>query len=96
MKAHYLCSKLRGVIAFPITPFKSDLSLDIAGLRNNLQQLLQHKISAIVAAGGTSEMYSLSRAEHLAAGPVRPPLPTLRPDELAEAKKVMERWKHFL
>src|SRR6266481_8684847 len=58
MRLEELRSRLRGVIAFPITPFKPDLSLDIPGLRRNLQQLLQHPIAAIVAAGGTGEMYS--------------------------------------
>jgi len=60
-----LRSKLSGVIAFPITPFKADLSLDVAGLRDNLEELLTPRVSAIVAAGGTGEMYSLTPAEHL-------------------------------
>src|SRR5437868_1433077 len=54
-----------GVIAFPITPFKSDLSLDVEGLQENLAKLLAHPICAVVAAGGTGEMYSLTPAEHL-------------------------------
>jgi 5-dehydro-4-deoxyglucarate dehydratase len=61
-----LRSKLLGVIAFPVTPFKPDFSLDISGLRKNLQQLLQHSVSAVVAAGGTGELYSLTPAEHSA------------------------------
>jgi 5-dehydro-4-deoxyglucarate dehydratase len=65
MKPGELCGKLRGVIAFPVTPFKSDLSLDLAGLRNNLRALLKHPVSAVVAAGGTGEMYSLTAVEHL-------------------------------
>jgi 5-dehydro-4-deoxyglucarate dehydratase len=64
MKLEELRSRLRGVIAFPITPFKPDQSLDIPGLRRNLQQLMQHPIAAIVAAGGTGEMYSLTPSEH--------------------------------
>jgi 5-dehydro-4-deoxyglucarate dehydratase len=56
--------KLSGVIAFPITPFKDDLSLDLPGLHHNLTKLLEHPISAIVAAGGTGEMYSLTPAEY--------------------------------
>ena len=60
-----LRSKLAGVIAFPITPFKDDLSLDLAGLRKNLVRILAHPVSATVAAGGTGEMYSLTPAEHL-------------------------------
>jgi 5-dehydro-4-deoxyglucarate dehydratase len=58
-------SKMGGVIAFPVTPFKADLSLDIPGLRRNLQALMKHKLCAVVAAGGTGELYSLTPAEHL-------------------------------
>ncbi len=54
-----------GVVAFPITPFKTDLSLDLEGLRRNLTVLMQHPICAVVAAGGTGELYSLTPSEHL-------------------------------
>ena len=56
--------KLRGVIAFPVTPFKPDLSLDVPGYRRNLQALVKHPMCAVVAAGGTGELYSLTPAEH--------------------------------
>jgi 5-dehydro-4-deoxyglucarate dehydratase len=59
-----LRNKLSGVIAFPITPFKEDLSLDLPGLHENLTRLLEHSISGIVAAGGTGEMYSLTPSEY--------------------------------
>ena len=65
MEPTELRSKLSGVIAFPITPFKNDLSLDVEGLQENLAKLLAHPICAVVAAGGTGEMYSLTPAEHL-------------------------------
>jgi 5-dehydro-4-deoxyglucarate dehydratase len=65
MKPAELRSKLSGVIAFPNTPFKSDLSLDVDGLRENLAKLFEHPICAVVAAGGTGEMYSLTPTEHL-------------------------------
>ncbi|HLY08863.1 MAG TPA: dihydrodipicolinate synthase family protein [Planctomycetota bacterium] len=58
-------SKMGGVIAFPVTPFKADLSLDLTGLRRNLQVLMKHPLCAVVAAGGTGELYSLTPAEHL-------------------------------
>ena len=58
-----LRNKLTGVIAFPVTPFKEDLSLDLPALHENLTNLLQYSISALVAAGGTGEMYSLTPAE---------------------------------
>ena len=65
MEPAQLRQKLSGVIAFPITPFKRDLSLDIDGLRENLAKLFVHPICAVVAAGGTGEMYSLTPLEHL-------------------------------
>src|SRR6185503_12874976 len=65
MNPSELRSKLKGVIAFPITPFKNDLSLDLDGLRDNLEKLLAHPVSAVVAAGGTGELYSLTPEEHL-------------------------------
>ncbi|HKC10621.1 MAG TPA: dihydrodipicolinate synthase family protein [Vicinamibacteria bacterium] len=57
-------SKLGGVIAFPVTPFREDLSLDLPGLRRNLRALVEHPVCAVVAAGGTGELYSLTPAEH--------------------------------
>jgi 5-dehydro-4-deoxyglucarate dehydratase len=65
MQPTTLRNKLFGVIAFPVTPFKEDLSLDLPGLHENLNKLLEHPISAIAAAGGTGEMYSLTPAEYL-------------------------------
>src|ERR1051325_10433890 len=61
-----LRAKFMGVIAFPITPFKKDLSLDTEGLRKNLRKTLEHPPCALVAAGGTGEAYSLLPQEHLA------------------------------
>ncbi|MBI2948814.1 MAG: 5-dehydro-4-deoxyglucarate dehydratase [Verrucomicrobia bacterium] len=66
MEPNGLRSKFSGVISFPVTPFKADLSLDVEGLRKNLRHLLQHPVCAVVAAGGTGELYSLTPAEHLA------------------------------
>ena len=60
-----LRNKLSGVIAFPVTPFKEDLSLDLPGLHENLTKLLEHPIAAVVAAGGTGELYSLTPAEYV-------------------------------
>lgn len=65
MDFQQLRSKFSGVIAFPVTPFKPDLSLDVEGLRKNLRLLLKHPPCAIVAAGGTGELYSLAPHEQL-------------------------------
>src|SRR5262249_31717980 len=66
MQPTELRSKLRGVISFPCTPFKQDLSLDLEGFRSNLRSLLKHPVCAIVAPAGTGEIHSLSPEEHLA------------------------------
>jgi 5-dehydro-4-deoxyglucarate dehydratase len=60
-----LRSRLRGPLAFPITPFDGNLAVDLDALRVNVRALLQDRPAAIVAAGGTGELYSLSPAEHL-------------------------------
>lgn len=65
MQPDELCGRLRGAIAFPVTPFLPDLSLDVSGLRRNLDGLLNHHVAAVVAAGGTGEVYSLTPAEQL-------------------------------
>jgi 5-dehydro-4-deoxyglucarate dehydratase len=64
MHPNTLRNKLSGVIAFPVTPFKENLALDLPGLHHNLSKLLEHPISAVVAAGGTGELYSLTPAEY--------------------------------
>jgi 5-dehydro-4-deoxyglucarate dehydratase len=56
---------LTGVIGFPITPFRKDLSVDLDALRQNVRMMLEHPLAAIVAAGGTGELYSLTPGEHL-------------------------------
>src|SRR6266581_8170594 len=65
MDKKQLRSKLHGVIAFPVTPFNKDLSLNVDGLRKNLQSLAAHPLCAIIAAGGTGELHSLTPSEHL-------------------------------
>jgi 5-dehydro-4-deoxyglucarate dehydratase len=60
-----LRARLHGVIAFPVTPFRDDLTLDIAALETNVRALAVHPLAAIVAAGGTGELYSLTPEEHL-------------------------------
>src|SRR5215475_3176663 len=63
-KPEELRAKYGGVVAFPVTPFRDDLSLDLEGLRHNLIRLMRHPVCAVVAAGGTGEVYSLTPSEH--------------------------------
>ena len=53
-------SSLRGVFGFPITPFQKDLSLDLKGLARNVDGMAAYPFCAMVAVGGTGELYSLS------------------------------------
>jgi len=55
-------SKLTGVFGFPVTPFHGDLSLDLAGLARNVDEMAAFPFCALVA-GGTGEMYSMSPEE---------------------------------
>ena len=64
MAPDQLRAKLRGPIGFPITPFADDLSLDLDAFRRNLRIMVAHPLAAIVAAGGTGELYSLTPEEH--------------------------------
>src|SRR6266498_1473245 len=66
MQPNGLRQRLRGVISFPVTHSKKDLSLDLDGLRRNLRSLLKHPICAVVAPAGTGEIHCLSPVEHLA------------------------------
>ena len=54
---------LRGVFGFPVTPFKNDLSLDLDALAQNVEIMAAHPFCALVAAGGTGELYSLTPEE---------------------------------
>ncbi len=65
MTPNELRGRLEGVIAFPVTNFKSDYSLDLDGYRANVAAMAKFPLCAVVAAGGTGEMYSLTPEEHL-------------------------------
>jgi len=56
-------SGFRGVFGFPVTPFRQDLTLDLDALARNVDEMASHPFCAIVAAGGTGELYSLSPDE---------------------------------
>jgi 5-dehydro-4-deoxyglucarate dehydratase len=55
--------RLTGVFGFPVTPFKQDLSLDLDGLGSNVSEMATYPFCAMVAAGGTGELYSMSADE---------------------------------
>jgi 5-dehydro-4-deoxyglucarate dehydratase len=54
---------LHGVFGFPVTPFRKDLSLDLEALERNVDEMAAYPFCALVAAGGTGELYSLSAEE---------------------------------
>lgn len=54
---------LKGVFGFPVTPYRPDLSLDLDGLARNVEEMTRHPFCAIVAAGGTGEIYSMTPQE---------------------------------
>ncbi len=58
-----LRDRIRGVLGFPVTPFRQDLSLDLDALARNVDEMARHPFCALVAAGGTGELYSLTPAE---------------------------------
>ena len=52
-----------GLLSFPVTHFKSDLSFDAAPYREHCDWLLQHPVSGLFAAGGTGEFFNLTPSE---------------------------------
>jgi 5-dehydro-4-deoxyglucarate dehydratase len=56
-------SRLTGVFGFPVTPFRQDLSLDLDALSRNVSEMAAFPFCALVAAGGTGEMYSMTPDE---------------------------------
>ncbi len=68
LHAEELAERLTGVVAFPITPFRRDESLDVDwdAFRVHVDFLAGAGVSALVVAGGTGEFYSL-RAEEVIA-----------------------------
>jgi 5-dehydro-4-deoxyglucarate dehydratase len=63
MTPRQFVSGLRGVFGFPVTPFKKDLTLDLAALEKNVDEMARYPFCALVAAGGTGELYSLTPDE---------------------------------
>ena len=63
MTCQDVCKQWKGVFGFPVTPFRRDLSIDYDALARNVQEMVKHPFCAIVAAGGTGEMYSMTADE---------------------------------
>lgn len=63
MSHRQFADQLKGVFGFPVTPFQRDLSLDLDGLRRNVDEMAAYPFCAMVAAGGTGELYSLTPDE---------------------------------
>jgi 4-hydroxy-tetrahydrodipicolinate synthase len=58
---------LRGVLPIPVTTFSSDGSLDLDGLRSQVEFCLAHGADGILYPGVVSEFYTLTDAERRAA-----------------------------
>jgi 5-dehydro-4-deoxyglucarate dehydratase len=58
-----LRTSMDGVLVFPVTPFHSDLSLDLDGLGGNLEFLRDAPVAAVVACGANGEFHSLDSHE---------------------------------
>jgi len=52
-----------GLLSFPVTHFKPDLSFDEDAYRSHCDWLLQYEISGLFTAGGTGEFFSLTPNE---------------------------------
>jgi 5-dehydro-4-deoxyglucarate dehydratase len=53
-----------GIMAFPATAFLPDGALDLSRYETHVDVLAQHQPTALVAAGGAGEVFSLTPAEH--------------------------------
>jgi 5-dehydro-4-deoxyglucarate dehydratase len=64
MRPNELREKLQGVLAFVITPFRADHSLDVPGLELLVDRMVSLGIRAVCCAGGVGEFYSLTQEEY--------------------------------
>jgi 5-dehydro-4-deoxyglucarate dehydratase len=58
-----LQGRFNGVIAFPVTPFTKDLTLNLTALRQNVATILEQPVCAMVAPSGTGELFALTSEE---------------------------------
>jgi 5-dehydro-4-deoxyglucarate dehydratase len=63
MSPEALKGHLRGALAFPITPYKADGTVDLDGVRANARWLPESGVCAIVAPSGTGELFALTPDE---------------------------------
>ncbi len=63
MTPRQFTATLTGVFGFPVTPFHRDLSLNLEALAANVDAMAAHPFCAMVAAGGTGEVYSMTPEE---------------------------------
>jgi 5-dehydro-4-deoxyglucarate dehydratase len=52
-----------GLLSFPVTHFRDDMSFDEGAYRENLNRLAGYEVAGLFAAGGTGEFFSLTPAE---------------------------------
>jgi len=64
MKPSELKARLKGVLAFAITPFTDTYELNLRGLETNIDAMCRAGVHMIVCAGGVGEFYSLSMDEY--------------------------------
>ena len=58
-----LKARLRGPIAFPITPYSNDGAVDLQAVKSNARWLADHQLCALVSPSGTGEIFGLSPDE---------------------------------
>lgn len=63
MSPEELKGHLRGALAFPITPYKADGSVDLDAVRANARWLPESGVCAIVSPSGTGELFALTPDE---------------------------------
>ncbi len=63
MTPRQFAASLTGVFGFPVTPFHRDLSLNTDALARNVDEMARYPFCAMVAAGGTGEVYSMTPEE---------------------------------
>jgi 5-dehydro-4-deoxyglucarate dehydratase len=63
LRPEAFAKSLEGAIAFPVTPYASDGSVDLAAVRANASWLPDAGVCAIAAPSGTGELYALTPQE---------------------------------